>query len=130
MRQNPVSGTAFKQDLQVYLEHAGNLKERQLDHAARAWQCLGELVFLGLCSGGITNHSFTEMVQEVSPCSVHGFAGTEAAKREIHLSYSSRQRAEKAQKGQGVSGLSRKKFIESRNKRFFHKKYQASSDQA
>lgn len=33
---------------------------------------------MGLCSGTITNHSFSKMVQETSPCSVHGFAGTEA----------------------------------------------------
>lgn len=52
---------------------------------------------LGLCSGRITIQ-FRKKVREIGPCSVYDFAGSEAANREMYLSYSSRQRDGKKRK--------------------------------
>lgn len=63
--------------LRPTFRHAGNLKERQLDHSVRLWQRLGELMCLGLFSGRITVQ-FSKEEWEISPCSAYDFAGTEA----------------------------------------------------
>lgn len=86
---------------------------------------------MGLCSGRMTIQ-YSKKVQEIGPCSVENFAGTEASDFQLIEKYTRAILAEKEQrkqKAQGISGLYRKKNTESRNKRFFHKKYQTRSDQ-